>query len=301
MRFFGLFARNDKRLRLNDGSWKLNSRLMNTAGKRDAWLRTLDRYEYRVGSRIGDNSVFGTVHSFEPTRKVDATSRLSLYVLKRVAITKNNKHMMDRIIYEAVFGETFVDAPIPVVVAHRFDKNTGVYEILMQNILKTTAERDRCASSSLDAYYRKHPDQDKRTLRKVHDTIVEFYKRTKHFHGDLHLANLMVTYDKRAPHALSKVFVIDFGSSMPFLRTDWPRIDRMKRLHQFEGAITDAFSNLHERQNFNSKEHSTVFGPLVWLKHGGAVLHNLKQVQHAEFWDKILTHSRKNTKFKNTA
>lgn len=294
MRLFGMFATDEKRLQLGDGSWRLNKHLMDTPAKQAAWLRSVD--SYRVGSRIGDDSVFGTVHSFEPTHE---TKDADLYVLKRVPLT--NKYMMDRVLYEAVFGEIFTDAPIPIVVAHRHNKDTGDYEILMQNILKTVADKEKYASSSLDLYYRKYPKHKSRVMEKVHDTLLRFYKTTKHFHGDLHLANLMVTYDKRAPHALSKVYVIDFGSSMPFLKQDWPRIDKMHRLYQFKDVITAAHSQLHTRENYNSSEQSTVFGPLVWLKHGGAVVHNLKQVQSKSFWKQLLNYSKKMESLKSHA
>lgn len=279
----------------NDGSWSLNTNILNTKQKKNVWIQTLKDHKYQLGSRIGEESAFGVVHSFEPTR-FKTEDDLNLYVLKRVVIpTDNKKHMLNRILLEALFGETFVTAPIPIVYAHRYDNVANAYEILMQNVIRTTKERSTSKSIPLLQFvYRQYP-MTFYNLKMIHDAIVDFYKITKHFHGDLHLNNIMVTFNRKHPDKLTRVTVIDFGSTMPFMKTDWRRIDTLKRLYEFDDIITKAYQKILDHPNFNSRELTNTWGELLYMKHGGAIIHNLRQKQDSRnFWKTLLAYSRKN-------
>jgi len=282
-----------------DDSWFLNASIWNTrhesSKSANEWIRMIKKHKYELGPRIGEESAYGKVYPFEPTVRL---STLPYYVLKRVEITdfygKRNPHLLIRVIQEAIFGETFVDAPIPIVIAHRYNHRLKAYEMLMQSILTTTTEQKLHESESLLQYtYRHHPKRlSKVDMKLIHDTIVDFYKRTKYFHGDLHLNNIMVTFERANPTKIERVFVIDFGSAMPFLKTDWERIDRATHLHQFMPIISRAFKKLSNREDYEFAN-----GETVWFKHGGAAFHNLK---HHPFWEQLLKFSRKDAKTKVT-
>lgn len=277
--------------KLDDGSWFLNGNIFTTDLKKEKWIQMLKKHRYALGRPMGADSVFGIVYRFEPTKKLGED--LPLYVLKRVSIPATNPHMLIRMIQEAIFGETFIRAPIPMVLAHRYDDATSSYEILMENVIRTTSLRKLYKSGSLADYILSSPNHQLHDddLKKVHDTLVEFYKKTKYFHGDLHLDNIMVMYDEAE---ILRVVVIDFGVAMPFLKSDWKRIDRLNRLHQFIPVITRAYKKLNEREDFmNSKQND-----LVWLKHGQAVAHNLDVKQKRwkpQFWEQLIRFSRRNS------
>ena len=288
------FKKKKNTFKLNDGSWFVNSNIFITDVQLESWNKMLKTHRYALGRPMGTDSAFGIVYGFEPTKKMD--KELPLYVLKCVSIEATNPHMLIRMIQEAVFGETFVRAPIPNVLAHRYDVATSSYEILMENVIRTTFLRTLYKSGSLADYILSFPnhqlhDED---MKKVHDTLVEFYKKTKYFHGDLHLENIMVMYEDHETRGkkLFQVFVIDFGAAMPFLKSDWKRIETSKRLYQFIPIITRAFKKLDEREDFmNSKQND-----IVWLKHGQGVVHNLDVKQKRwkpKFWEQLIRFSRK--------
>jgi hypothetical protein len=241
-----------------DDSWFFNASIWNTkhesSKNENEWMLMIKKHKYELGSPIGEDSTYGKVYPFEPTVR---SSTMPCYVLKRVEITdfsgKKNPHLFIRLIQEAIFGETFVDAPIPIVIAHRYNHRLKSYEMLMQNILTTTTEQKLYKSESLLQYTDRHqPKQLSNVdMKLIHNTIVDFYKKTKYFHGDLHLKNIMVTFKKANPTRIVRVFVIDFGSSMPFLKTDWERIDQVTHLHQFMPIISRAFKKLSNREDYN--------------------------------------------------
>ena len=68
---------------LADGSWTINRQKFDTESKREAWLRSIDRHQYRIGKVLG-HGAFGSVYTFDPTHKL--SDKLELFVLKRVSI-----------------------------------------------------------------------------------------------------------------------------------------------------------------------------------------------------------------------
>ena len=290
---FRLMMKRGDTFDFDDGTWSLNNNILNTKQKKTAWIRTIQEHKYRLGSRIGEESASGVVHSFEPMHLKSKDDDLNLYVLKRVVIDEENKTLINRTLLEAIFGETFVNAPIPVVYAHRYDKVANAYEILMQNVIRTTKERSTSKSIPLLQFvYRQYP-MTFYNLKIIHDAIVDFYKITKHFHGDLHLNNIMVTFNRKHPEKLTRVTVIDFGSTMPFMKTDWRRIDTLKRLYEFDDVITKAYHKILDHPNFNSQELTNTWGELLYMKHGGAIIHNLRQKQDSmNFWREIINFSQ---------
>jgi len=280
---------------LFDDSWFYNKNILKISGNVD-WNDFFKKYEYELGAPMGEPSAFGVVYPFEPKKK-SKTRILPLYVLKRVEISNKNPHLLAKTIQEAIFGESFIDAPIPIVIAHRYNDKLKSYEILMQNVILSTMHQPMYDSSSLIAYLWRQPKRELSAddMQLVHDTLVRFYKKTKHFHGDLHLNNMMVTFSKDAPNKLASVYIIDFGSAAPFLRADWDKIDKMTRVHQFIPVMNRAYSKLDDRENYLNTNYlkNIINEKVVWLKHGGAVVHNLQQKQSPWFWEQLMKFSRK--------
>lgn len=255
-----------------------NKHVFKTSSAFDRWKKQILSDGYAIQGRMGSNSINGSVYSYSRPMGVKSNR----YVLKTMPI--NDQFALAQAIKEAKIG-MIPDAPVPVVYAHRMNNATGQYEILMHDVLKDTTMDSKYRSTSMRSYLRSlKQNRVRRTpaLEIMHDTLVDFYKRTKHFHGDLHLENVMVVYSKSKMEKISKMFIIDFGSSIKFVN---PLPTNIRFLWEFIAPISHTFDTLHERHNFNFRQSTKQWGEVKWMLGGAGVIHNLKQKQDAKYWE----------------
>ena len=292
--------------RLDDESskWIYNKILFNTTNAFKYWMCQCMEKGYVLGRTMGDKSVHGVVYHFTPQYH-PINDKLDLFVLKTVEHNATGfEALLSQLRIEAEIGMT-PNAPVPTVFAHRYNKKTRRYEILMQNVIKDTKQlitHNACTLKRYLEYFPKKPqfklfkEQLKKNphpnpnllVKKFHDVLIKFYKTTRHFHGDLHLGNIIVTYKKNDPISIGKIYMIDFGSAMAFPRS--LDMSKLKYVSDFMEPISQVFDALNTRDNFNSWEFETHMGDYAWLQGlETSVIHNLKQkANYKNFWQKVL-------------
>jgi hypothetical protein len=286
----------------NYGEWTFNDSIFESREVFQNWMRKMSADGYRIGARMGQPSAHGVVFHFVTTNHPRINTEL--FVLKTVK-TKNNQPLIVQLQKEAFIGMIH-NAPVPTVMAHRLN-HTGNYEILMRNLIKDTDYAKKYSSSTMIDYLTDNnlfnPQNKAKfniVLRKFNTVLVNFYKTTQHFHGDLHLKNIELTFDKKNPDMINKIFIIDLGSVVPFL------ISRLQMTHKrfvinFMNDISKAFKALRERDNFNMVDKNTEHGNIAWLQDSKtSVIHNLKQKMGFDpFWRELLLLGKKTLKRKS--
>jgi hypothetical protein len=263
------------------GEWTWNKNEFKNDKNFKVWVNKIEN-NYVLGNTMGDPSAHGVVYHY--TSKVINTNQ-DLFVLKTVK-TKNNQPLVVQLQKEAFIG-MIPNAPVPTVMAHRYIKTTHVYEILMRNVMKDTNMLGNKKISSMQNFI-KHPRLYEDVIRKFHDVLVEFYKTTHHFHGDLHLGNIIVTHD--ANWNIDTIYIIDLGSVVPFPKSlNKKKTQGFRYVSDFMEPMTKAYNSLTKAYNFtsfnkNTKQH----GNIVWLHKKTSVIHNLKQKQNNKFWMDVL-------------
>ena len=287
----------------NHGEWTFNESMFKSTvkssgrGKFNRWTKKISEMGYKIGAKMGEISVHGVVYHFNTTNY--STSDIAdLFVLKTVA-TNNNTPLIIQLQKEAFVG-MIPNAPVPTVIAHRLNTTTKMYEILMRHLINDTEYAKKYASLTMNKYltnYELFKPQNKAqfdvVLRKFNAVLVSFYKKTRHFHGDLHLNNIELTFEKKNPYKIHKIVIIDLGSVVPFPK----ELDftPFRFVNQFMDPVTKAFKATFKRRNFNKVENSSTHGTIAWMqKLETSVIHNLQQkISFDPFWRELLLLGKK--------
>jgi hypothetical protein len=253
------------------------------------WMNEIVKTYTLASEPMGEKSVHGKVYTLEPTDKAD--DRSTLFVLKRVTINKNfsdekKEFLKAQLTTEASIG-MIPDAPVPLVWAYRVENN--FVEIVMENVYETRTMKREFVIEPLQLYMNKRRVFKWQTLVPLfHNTMLAFYKKTLYFHGDLHFNNVYVirTHDG----SLKRIKVIDLGSVVPFVPKQYPSLKRAESLAEVSVLITQVFTQLEERKDFELRETQPKFGEIVWLQGDTSVIHNFRRVVPIQriFWNKVL-------------
>jgi hypothetical protein len=285
--------RYDSSWQFNDethGRWEYNKSVFESRQAFYYWIYKTVKDGYALGNTMGDKSIHGVVYHYTPS--YEAKTKKDLFVLKTQRVDQQS--LLNQLKLEAGIGMT-PNAPVPTVFAHRYNKTTGMYEILMRNVMKDTKVLRNKRFMSMQNFI-KNPMLDanerKDAIRKFHDVLVQFYKSTHYFHGDLHLGNIIVTHD--ANWKIDDIYIIDLGSVVPFPKSLDTR--RFRYVSDFMKPMTKAYNSLMNRENFTGFNKNTKhYGNVVWLHSETSVIHNLKQKQNNRFWMDVLAIGQSNT------
>jgi len=293
--------------------WKYNNRLFkeqNTTGQE--WMKKIKR-THALDKPIGDKSQFGVVYDYKPITKNDNNT---LFVIKSINIREsyddwlsestkkeiNNKttpmdFYVNQLVSEAKIG-MIKNAPVPVVYAYRFctygitgmipddsrneeDKQLNIFfEIIMENIQRTQKIKNETILSSL-FYYINDPSRKADffdVINKLHDTLLKFYKITKHFHGDLHFGNIQIVQDKKSLR-IKDIIIIDFGAVISFEKKYYNKLKQAKSISDVLPLIGNSFASLCKRKNFKEYETRPDGKVICWLQSQTAVIENLQVKQ----------------------
>ena len=246
---------------------------------------------YTLASKpMGEPSAHGTVYTIEPTDKAD--DRSTLYVLKRVQTVLGYFTIGDinalkaQLTTEATIGMD-PDAPVPLVWAYRVEND--FVEIVMENVHKTRTMKREFVIEPLQLYMNdRHMSTWKTLVPLFHNTMLAFYKTTRHFHGDLHFNNVYVIRNHHGD--LEGIKVIDLGSVVPFVPAQYLSLERAVSLAEVSVLITQVFTKLKKRNDFDYRETQPNYGEIVWLKGDTSVMHNFRRVSRIQqlFWKEVL-------------
>jgi hypothetical protein len=293
--------------------WKYNNRLFkeqNTTGQE--WMKRI-KTTHALDKTIGDKSQFGVVYEYKPLTKNDNNT---LFVIKSINIREsyddwlaestkkeiNNKttpmdFYVNQLVSEAKIG-MIKNAPVPVVYAYRFcthgipgmipddsrneeDKQLNIFfEIIMENIQRTQKIKNETILSSL-FYYINDPSRKADffdVINKLHDTLLKFYKITKHFHGDLHFGNIQIVQYKKSLQ-IKDIIIIDFGAVIPFDKKYNNKLQQAISISDVLPLINNSFASLCKRKNFKEYETRPDGKEICWLQSQTAVIENLQVKQ----------------------
>jgi hypothetical protein len=274
------------------------------------WLKKTMK-TYTVGGKTGNKSAWGEVYKYEPTKT--GNMRDTLFIIKRIKLdnkaalnnninvnsnsnTLQNEHEQSLMYYiptlvrEAEFGMNYPQAPIARVYAYRFclggkpglldipSNHVAHLEIIMENVLLTRNIEKKNNIVSLYSFihekklFNKYDSLD--LIPKLHITLLDFYKKTEHFHGDLHFGNIILVLDKMT-NMINYIKLIDFGAVTPFKKTNIEALKKASTVGDVFPLMENAFNSLKNRNNFNSCEKH--WGKVIcWLLSKTAVMPNLR-------------------------
>lgn len=280
MRYNSTWQINDE----THGRWECNENMFDSRKAFYYWMYKIIKDNYALGETMGDKSVHGVVYHFTPSKTPKTKKDLFVLKTQRVRVGGILLPLMEQLRLEAKVGMK-KGAPVPTVFAHRYNHTTGMYEILMQNVIKDTQYKEKFTATSMSKFIKSPKIRRNLVVQKFHDILVQFYKTTRHFHGDLHLENIVVTHDPNM--TIDKIYIIDLGSVIPFTKN--MNLGKLKYVSDFMEPITKVFVSLRRRENFTRWNINTVFGEIVWLQESEtSVIHNLKQKQSHKFWEDVL-------------
>jgi hypothetical protein len=270
------------------------------------WMKKT-RKNYTIGDKTGNKSAWGEVYKYEPTNT--GNMRDTLFVIKRIKLdnkaalnnnsnsnTLQNKHEQSLMYYiptlvrEADFGMKYPLAPIARVYAYRFclagkrglldipSNHVAHLEIIMENVIKTREIEKNNNLISLYSFIhdKKHLNKYDTLdlIPKLHSTLLDFYKKTKHFHGDLHFGNIIIVLNKISKQ-IKYIKIIDFGAVTPFKKTNIEVLKKATSVADVFPLMENAFNSLKNRKNFDSCEKH--WGKVIcWLLSKTAVMPNLR-------------------------
>ena len=280
------------------------------------WMKKTKK-NYTIGNKTGNKSAWGEVYKYEPTNT--GNMKDTLFVIKRIKLDnkaalnnmepgensnnfqsnheKSLLYYIPALVREAEFGMKYPLAPIARVYAYRFclsgkrglldipSNHVAHLEIIMENVIQTREiEKDNNLISLHSFIHEKKYLNQYDTLDlipKLHSTLLDFYKKTKHFHGDLHFGNIIIVLDKNSKQ-IKYIKIIDFGAVTSFKKTDIEVLKKATSLREVFPLMEKAFNELKSRNNydgcgkFQGKD-------ICWLKSKTAVMPNLRD--HVIYYD----------------
>jgi hypothetical protein len=274
------------------GKWTYNKNMFKTRSAFDDWMRKTITDGYILGDVMGEKSVYGVVYHFLPS-VYDPKVNKDLFVLKTQRVLKTQNTTIAQLGVEANVGMT-PNAPVPTVFAHRYNNTTRAYEILMRNVLKDVFTNGKYSAITMFDFLKgrdliqkyRNVKEFKKLVNKFHDILIRFYKTTLHFHGDLHLGNIILIIEPN--WTVKQMYIIDLGSVIPFPKS--LQMSNLKVASDFLIPIQNVFDSLRSRSDFRRYNlNNKHFGNIARLTDSTSVVHNLKQKQSEFFWLGVLS------------
>lgn len=230
------------------------------AGKKLFGLTLRSIHNMVERERIGNNSAYGSVHvvdipGFAP----------GAFVIKHMEI--NTQQMGNIFVKEVTVGsnpELHKQSVGPVIVARtgevvkRNGRHFGSY------IMTSFTRGDlRLRSVSLHKYLQSAqcPRKNSPVVRMLKETLVNFYKITQGYHGDLHAGNIAVVVDT-VTNNIVWVYVFDYGAHTKFSKYNANTVQQCNTISEIFDVVNASFT-----RNFilaRNKEHHVRFGRIIY-------------------------------------